>query len=189
MAVRPVILGLLSLVLLPLAAGDALAAPLPAPKEKKIAIPGQIAGVRLGMSLPAVIAAWGDPGTCSGMTTYATCTWGDAFGSTGMIIVSTGSSGKVEEVVFTSRHSLVPKYHLIPSVAPELARIKSREGITIGTKLKKVTKRYPGGVKGVAGGGQLRTYEVSKGGSTMGFSALSSSRKIIGIGLKKSHVD
>lgn len=182
------ILSLLAVGQAALPAAGADEPPLPLFHSKpKLVIPTELAGVRLGMKIAAIRGRWGDPGTCP-HDTYATCIWGGV--ATGSLRVETAASDTIEVAELHSREAETNyRWHSIPTVAPPLSKIKSREGIGIGSKLPRVMKRYPGGRKMINRAEDWIAYEVSKRGSTMVFEAsLSKAKKIIRIGLQKSHV-
>jgi hypothetical protein len=166
------------------------ATPLPVfPKKPKLVIPTELAGVRLGMKVAAIRRLWGDPGTCP-RDTYATCAWGGL--STGSLQVETAAQNTIQVVDLQSREGQDARlnYYPIPSVAAPLSKIKSRQGIGIGSKLTRVMKKFPRGRKMINRAEDWVAYDVSKRNSTMVFEAsLSKGLKIIAIRLQQSHVD
>jgi len=188
--VSVLVLPVLAAMLLAPAGAGAVLPPLPVfHKAPKVIVPTQLAGVRLGMTTAAVRQLLSDPGNCP-QDAYASCTWGDVE-STGQLLVSTAAAGRVEAVSLSSRYAHGPTYHYyyIPSVAPPLTRIKTREGIGIGSPLKRVVRKYPGGDRGAANENELITYTLHNKNSALDFVALRKSRKIVEIHLKRSHVD
>jgi len=159
------------------------------PKKPKLVIPTELAGVRLGMKIAKIRRLWGDPGTCP-LDAYATCSWGGL--STGSLRVEAAAQGTIQVVDLQSREGQDARlnYYPIPSVAAPLSRVKSRRGIGIGSKLKRVIKKFPGGHKLINRAEDWVAYDVTRRGSTMVFEAsLSKGRRIISIRLQQSHVD
>jgi len=186
--VSAVVLSLLAVSLAAPLGASADEPPLPIFRSKpKLVIPTELAGVRLGMKVSAIRRRLGDPGTCPS-DTYSTCIWGGV--STGSLRVAGAAQDTIEVVELHSREAETNyRWHSIPTVAPPLTRIKSREGIGIGSRLPRVMKKYRGGRKMINRAEDWIAYEVSKRGSTMVFEAsLSKGKKIIRIGLHKSHV-
>ena len=125
-------------------AGPAFALPvkeMPKPSAHKIKVPDSIGGVSLGMKLKQANKAWGGNGQCGTKVLPDSCFWGDFYEDRdGRAEIE--APGDVVDFIQISWSGYPRKGD--PVIRKELTRrFHTPEGITLGTKLKKIGDVYP----------------------------------------------
>lgn len=162
-------------ILVALPAGAAAAAPsLPAPKQKRIVVPTEIAGVKPGMKLAAARAAWGKKrGRCYVSGGSGSCRFGEPYTPAGDAEIGV-SSGRVRSV--TVRSYWEDPDFKFSQVGASLRKMRTPEGFGLGTVLKAVIRKYSKGNRRDLGS-SIR-YEIKTRGSTFSFTARASDERV-----------
>jgi hypothetical protein len=150
---------LASIVVLAIAIPSAARGALPTPSSDLI-VPGvSVGGVALGSSLAEATAAWGKGGVCKAdphELARTECT----YANTGKLRVD-ASIGLEESTVVTNAFlSAFPPQttQRTPDFSTSLTRVKTANGIHIGSTLNEVLAAYPQTKRTVRGGGTLSFY-------------------------------
>jgi hypothetical protein len=120
------------------------ASSLPKPASLKLVVPTSLAGIKLGMSEAAAKAAWGNRGTCatSSYSGRSRCEYGDTTGSTGSALIECADGKVLTAVVYSGRNAA---NELSASATGVLGKIKTSDGIGLGSTIAAVKAAYPKG--------------------------------------------
>jgi hypothetical protein len=163
-------------------AAMALAASMPKPTDSTIKVPTTIAGIKIGMAEAKAKAAWGSGrGKCesSATTGNAICIYGSEHTTGGFARIDF-LAGKVGHVqIFTGETTSGDQ---LASAGGALLKIKTKEGIGLGSKFSELKKAYPKGE--VAGDLGSESYQYRlRGTGIQDMTWVMSGPKIVGINI------
>jgi hypothetical protein len=153
------------------------ASSLPKPTSSKLVVPTSLAGVKTGMSEAAAKAAWGERGTCatSSYSGRSRCEYGDTSGSTGSAYIECADGKVVNAVVYSGRNAA---NILTASASGILGKMKTSDGLGLGSKFSTLKSAYPKGQIEEATDESFNFTIKGRGRSKFVFGILSPSKRV-----------